>query len=427
MPSTPNNNRDTHRRVTSADTHRQRCADCFRPFDLCYCDAITEIATRTEFLILQHRKERMHPFNSARIAARALTNATLVCDRNDQLAKMNLPIKPSAGLLYPAKDARLLNEVPANELPDQIIVIDGTWHHAKTIYRDLPALHQLPCFVLAPETPGQYRIRLEPDATSLSTIEAIAATVKQMEPDNQAIDRLLDGFNEMIEKQMSHPNACYSGQTVQSTKASNLNIPKHFKFDSKDEAQERSLVVVYAEATPLYLNASDEWASLKEKRRHCRLPPAYVCAQRIHLRPDGVPTEATSTAEDHFMQLIQPQTPPTEKDLGHMELDLDDFDKAVPSEQFCARWNDFLRPTDRLVTHHRSSITLLQNIGATVLEHDVLNSINYDPQRQFNDVAEYLKSVGQLIGEPICKGRSGRRLAAAVALVQHFCHCASKE
>ena len=133
---------------------RDRCDDCFRPVSQCYCDAITNVDTRTEFLILQHRRERVHPFNSARIAARALTNCKLVCDRNEQLAEMQLPIKPSAGLLYPSPGARLLDQVPTEELPEQLVVIDGTWHQAKTLYRDVEVLRTLPCFALAPTTPG---------------------------------------------------------------------------------------------------------------------------------------------------------------------------------------------------------------------------------------------------------------------------------
>ena len=245
MNTNSSNSLPARTRSLPEEQFRDRCDDCFRPVAQCYCAAITTVDTRTEFLILQHRRERVHPFNSARIAARALTNCKLVCDRNEQLAEMQLPIKPSAGLLYPSPGARLLDQVPTEELPEQLVVIDGTWHQAKTLYRDVEVLRTLPCFALAPTTPGQYQIRLEPNPTSLSTVEAIAAAVQQMEPENADVDRLLDGFRSMIEKQLAHPQANYSGQTVQSKRAPNLNVPKSLL------SEEHSLVVFYAEATPL--------------------------------------------------------------------------------------------------------------------------------------------------------------------------------
>jgi len=391
-------------------TFRQRCDDCFRPLTQCYCDAISAVDTRTEFLILQHRRERTHPFNSARIAARALKNCRLVCDRNEQLAEMQLPIKPSAGLLYPSPNARLLNQVPPEELPEQLVVIDGTWHQAKTLYRDVEALRSLPCFALAPTTPGQYQIRLEPDATSLSTVEAIAAAVRQMEPENADVDRLLDGFYAMIEKQLAHPQANYSGQTVQSKRAPNLNVPKSLV------SGEYPIVVFYAEATPLKFTDSEQWANVKEKRRAHPLPPVYVCAQRISLS-DSI---AAVSVADQFIRQIQPSEAMTPVGLRHMGLQLEDFETALSIEEFRDQWDAFLQPNDRLVAYHSSSIDLLKNAKAKVPVYDLLQGINYDLENQFEGIADYLESFGKQIAPPICKGRGGRRLASAVALVRHL-------
>lgn len=389
---------------------RQRCDDCFRPVEQCYCDAITPVDTRTEFLILQHRRERTHPFNSARIAARALTNCKVVCDRNEQLAEMQLPIKPSAGLLYPSPGARLLNQVPREELPQQLVVIDGTWHQAKTLYRDVEVLRSLPCFALAPTTPGQYQIRLEPDELSLSTVEAIAAAVRQMEPENDDVDRLLDGFHAMIEKQLAHPMANYSGQTVQSKRAPNLNVPKSLI------SGEHSLVVFYAEATPLKFVNSEQWASVKEKRRAYPMPPVYVCAQRIHLSDTSIGV----FVEDQFVRRLQTQERLTETGLRHMGLQVEDFETALSIEAFRKQWQAFLQPNDRLVSYHSSSIDLLKNAGARVPIYDLLQGINYDTQRAFHGISEYLESFGKQIAPAICKGRGGKRLASAVALVRHL-------
>ncbi len=389
---------------------RQRCDDCFRPVTQCYCDAISPVDTRTEFLILQHRRERTHPFNSARIAARALTNCQLVCDRNEQLAEMQLPIKPTAGLLYPSRDARLLHQIPPEELPEQLVVIDGTWHQAKTLYRDVEVLRSLPCFALAPTTPGKYQIRLEPDDASLSTVEAIAAAIRQMEPENADVDRLLDGFYAMIEKQLAHPQANYSGETVQSKRPPNLNVPKTLLSD------ENSIVVFYAEATPLQFTTGEQWANVKAKRRAHPLPPVYVCAQRISLGD----SKASVAAADQFVRQIQPREALTPVGLRHMGLQVEDFETAVSIEAFRNQWDSFLQPNDRLVAYHSSSIGLLNNANAQVPVYDLLQGINYDLENRFEGIADYLESFGEQIAPPICKGRGGRRLASSVALVRHL-------
>ncbi len=406
----PSNTLRGRHRAFPDEPYRARCNDCFRPVDLCYCDAITPVETRTDFLILQHRRERTHPFNSARIAARALTRCTVVCDRNEQLAQMELPIHSSAGLLYPSPNARLLNDVPKHELPEQLVVIDGTWHQAKTLYRDVEVLRALPCFALAPTTPGQYKIRLEPDATSLSTAEAIVAAVKQMEPENSDIARLLDGFHAMIDLQLAHPRANYGGETTQSQRAPNLNVPKSLL------SGEHGQVVFYAEATPLEFTHTCQWSSMKQKRKRCPLPPVYVCAQRIDRRNPNV--EACS--ENQFVRCIAPAAMLSPTHLRHMGLDESDFATAVSVEEFRDQWNAFLRVDDRLIAYHASSIGLLHNAKAQVPPFDLLHSINYDPERRFPDIESFLAGRGRTVQAPICKGRGGQRLASAVALTRYL-------
>ncbi len=129
---------------------RQRCYQCFRPMSLCFCEAIPRIDNRTDVLILQHVGERFHPFNTARIVQKALRHCHLIADHNQRLGTHPLPIQANAGLLYPRANAPLLTELSAAERPDQLVIIDGTWHQAKTIVRDVPQLRDMPCYRLRP-------------------------------------------------------------------------------------------------------------------------------------------------------------------------------------------------------------------------------------------------------------------------------------
>ncbi|HTN74640.1 MAG TPA: DTW domain-containing protein, partial [Pirellulaceae bacterium] len=82
----------------------------------CYCAAIPSIDNRTEIIILQHRRERFHPFNTARIVQRALRKSRLLIGHTQQFAaRLDLP--PDTGLLYPGDDATLLSDLPTSEHP----------------------------------------------------------------------------------------------------------------------------------------------------------------------------------------------------------------------------------------------------------------------------------------------------------------------
>src|SRR3954468_16996079 len=136
----------------------RRCYVCFRPKETCFCASIPTIDNRTEVLILQHRRERFHPFNTARIIQKALRNSHLLADHTNNLA-MQLRLKPRAGLLFPGPTALLVSDLTFEQRPEQLVVLDGTWHQAKTLVRAIPALQSLPRYRLAPTVPSRYRIR----------------------------------------------------------------------------------------------------------------------------------------------------------------------------------------------------------------------------------------------------------------------------
>src|SRR5687768_101608 len=118
-----------------------RCFECFRPKQECFCASIPRIWNKTDVFILQHRREQFHRFNTARIARKALHNSQLLADYTDKLSR-RLELKPRAGLLSPGATATLISEVPVDERPDQLVVVDGTWHQAKTLIREIPLLQR---------------------------------------------------------------------------------------------------------------------------------------------------------------------------------------------------------------------------------------------------------------------------------------------
>ena len=115
---------------------------------------------------------------------------------------MDLGISEGAGLLYPHWEAKPLTDLSPSEMPKQLVFLDGTWNHARTMYRDIAVLKTLPCYRLTPESPSRYRIRKEPTRDSLSTLEAMVLVLRQLEPELEGLDKLIAAFDLMNQQQV---------------------------------------------------------------------------------------------------------------------------------------------------------------------------------------------------------------------------------
>ncbi|MBP90703.1 MAG: hypothetical protein CMJ64_28990 [Planctomycetaceae bacterium] len=372
------------------DQVRERCYQCFRPKSLCFCEAIPRIDNRTDVLILQHVGERFHPFNTARIVHKALRRCHLIADHNQRLGTHRLPIRMNAGLLYPGTDAPSLTDLSADQRPEQLVIIDGTWHQAKTIVRDVPQLCDLPCYRLTPSVPGQYRIRREPDAQSLSTLEATVEALRALEPDTVGLDQLLSAFNQMVESQLGHP----ATHAVWRQKKTRQSRPRHLPHSLLQNSD--CLVVAYGEATPGVLG------------KHPAAPsPVNWVAQRL-------------TTAERFSCRLQQQQPLSNAALEHMQLSAVDFDGAVTHDEFCHRWNHFLRRDDVLIVYHRRTYQLLQPINACQPRCLVLKSIFGNWRDDIHSLEELIAVEGVTLPTSEKKSRADQRLDMAVAMVEHL-------
>lgn len=385
-------NRRMHPRK-SAESSRdllqsKRCYHCFRPLGDCFCGSIPSIANKTEVLILQHPHERFHPFNTARIVQMALQNSRLLVDFNSRLADAVLPIKPGAGLLYPGPGAELISQLPPHRRPSQLVVLDGTWHHAKTLFRDIRALDDLPCYRLAPTSPGRYRIRREPTDTSLSTLEATVAALRVLEPETDGLDRLVAAFDGMIDGQIARPKNADGWRRNGKRKRTRGNIPRVL-LEGLD-----NVVVAYGESVAAVGKPSTRI-------------PVYWVAQHI-------------SSGRRFVHAIEPASPPQETLMGHWDLSGEDFARALSAEEFRARWANFLGDGDTLAAYHQSTVRLLENIGGKRGRSLVLKSINLDPHRHCGTLEERLAAEGLVSPPSELPSRAGRRLAMAVTLVEHM-------
>lgn len=371
---------------------RQRCYACFRPKEDCFCDAIPIVRNTTELLILQHRRERFHPFNTARIVSKSLQNSRLIVGVPADLAAEQLPIQAEAGLLFPGPSATLLSDLPTDRRPKQLIVLDGTWHQAKTLFRDIPALHRLPQYSLAPQAPGRYRIRREPDAKSLSTVEAVVAALRVLESDTERLNELLDCFESMVDGQLNRTPVKIAWRRNERRRQLGANIPQALTGDLNQ------VVVAYGESAP---GGRDQRSTAKE--------PVYWVAQRLG-------------REEGFSTAIQSDAPLTPTFLEHLELSRTEFAAALSPEEFCAAWAAYLRPADTLVVYHPATLRLISRIGAQTGKTLDLKSVRLGPDSCRGTLEERIAAMG-LVSAPVQHpGRAGRRLALAIALVRHLNH-----
>jgi DTW domain-containing protein YfiP len=364
-----------------------RCYGCFRPRAICFCQAIPRIDNQTEVLILQHRREHFHRFNTARIVHRALRNSQLLADRTQNLAR-RLQLQPHAGLLYPGPSAKLISDLPPGERPQQLVVLDGTWHQTKTLVRDIPALQSLPRYQLAPDAPSRYRIRREPDDRYISTVEATVAALRILEPETIGLEGLLVAFETMVDVQLAHPGSERGARFRARGSRTLKNTPLALKGNLQN------IVVAYGESTPGERGAGPTTG-----------PPVCWVARRLGDDAD-------------FACTLIPSRPLSDVFLGHLELQRTDFAAALSLAEARQRWAEFERPGDIVTVVQPGTARLFSYLAAGNARCLVLKSVNL--QSLIDQAAAISIPPEEEFAPAQTLGRATRRLADSIALVRRL-------
>lgn len=377
---------------------RERCYECYRPIDLCFCNQIPTIDNRTDVLIFQHMRERFHPFNTARILQKSLRNSNMIVDHIEGLSKIlsRTPFTKETGLLYPGHGSQLLEELPDHERPKQLVILDGTWHHTKTLFRDIPQLQALRKVRLAPTEPSRYGIRREPDVLFLSTLEATVAALRFLEPETVGFEKLLAAFEFMVANQMAHPKSADSVRRKRRPRAP-LNIPKILRDDLAN------VVVVYGETGPGVDEVANEGAD------RTRTPVLWV-AERL-------------VSGERFERTIAPCRKPSPSFFKHLELPEDTFSNAIPMEKLRLEWELFLRPNDTLAYYFANCFNLLDVVGGPPHRRIYLKSIQLHRGQKNGTIEELLTALNVSFDNSSGPGRAHRRLARTIALARYLNQC----
>jgi len=186
-------------------THRAQCYRCFKAAATCICRSVERVANETGIIILQHPRERFHAIGTVRFARLGLSNVRVQsCVPGEDASFVTGLLPARTALLYPAPGAPDLAALAHAEHPRHLVILDGTWTHARKIYATQPWLHDLPHVRLTPAEPSRYRLRREPKPDYVATLEAIVAALRIIEPETTGLDDLLGSFTTMIDRQAAY-------------------------------------------------------------------------------------------------------------------------------------------------------------------------------------------------------------------------------
>lgn len=365
--------------ATGEVTPRAFCYRCHRAGAFCICAAIPCVEHRTGVIVLQHPRERFHPFGTARFVRLGLARGEVRVIA-EGAPPADLP--QGSALLFP-DGAQPLATLAPDEQPAHLIVLDGTWSQARRMLRVHPWLHSLPRVALQPTSPSNYRIRRPPSVECLSTIESIVAALAALEPANHAIDGLLGAFQAMVDAQIEFLSASpRCSRFRRRGRAPTLN-PLH--------RPTRDLVICHAEG--LRVDAAQ--------------PRELICL--VARRQDGSAS----------LRLVPRRVDdrPTDIHLEHMGMRREELRNGLTADELRARWRAFRRADDLLVAWQRDTFTLLSPIGdltphvtlrplfgqlcgaARGSVHDVVTRLDLGlPQLGADRASQWLAAVSALTG-----------------------------
>lgn len=269
---------------------RPFCYDCHRPLDLCLCASIRPVDNRTEVLVLQHVRERFHPFGSVRLLAAGLQRCQVQVAYRTEGKRVDLPLTVPEGtaLVYPRPDARRVDQLTEAERPQALLLLDGTWSQAHRLYRDNPWVQRLPHVSLAPTEPSLYRVRREPKPHCLSTLEAAVHALSALEPELEGLSGLLDVFARMNAQQVAR-----RGESPRTPRRARRRLRPSRAVPEALRGPEGRLVVVYGESSLRHARLRPEdpeplqWVAIRMETGQCFqhfAAPAHGAPDAVHLR-----------------------------------------------------------------------------------------------------------------------------------------------
>lgn len=195
------------------------CAACLRPQSGCICRWIAPLASAAEVLILQHPLEVANAKNSARLLHLSLPDSRLEVGESFEPERLDALLGGArrALLLYPeTPGGASLGIAPAPPFDPawagepaslKLVVLDATWRKSRKMLYLNPALQRLPRLPLREVPASHYLIRKAHAPDQLSTLEATAYALAQLEGDEEKFAPLIAAFDGFVAQQQGYVRA----------------------------------------------------------------------------------------------------------------------------------------------------------------------------------------------------------------------------
>ncbi|SDE37285.1 DTW domain-containing protein YfiP [Massilia sp. PDC64] len=162
------------------------------------------MSSRVDLLILQHPLEVRNAKNSARLLHLCLPGSRLeVGEAFPDLHALLYADGLVPVLLYPETPGCASPELAPVPPPERLrlVVLDATWRKSRKMLHVNPELQRLPRLALHDVPASTYRIRKAHAPHQLSTLEAAALALAQMEGDGDRYRPLLQAFDGFVQQQ----------------------------------------------------------------------------------------------------------------------------------------------------------------------------------------------------------------------------------
>lgn len=163
---------------------REYCQHCNYPTTTCVCSAVAVMNVKTQITLMLHPSEQNKAKNTGRLIPLLIPSAVIIVGESGEdfsSVKDRIREFPKTVVLFPCDISQSLTDISKEQEIEHIIVIDATWRKAKKIWMLNPWLHQLSVAHLNLDSISQYRIRKGSRENGVSSIEAVAAALEEIE------------------------------------------------------------------------------------------------------------------------------------------------------------------------------------------------------------------------------------------------------
>jgi DTW domain-containing protein len=312
------------------------------------------------------------------------------------------PARPAV-LLYPGDGAIDVASHPPPG-PVTLVVVDGTWWQARKVIRENPELAALPRYTFTPPTPSEYRIRREPEAACVSTIEALVHVLGVLEGDRERFHALLAPFRAMVDAQIAYAQRFPQARTrhERGPRPPRRHLPPTLL------ARGRDIVCVAGEA--------NAWP-YGSRERGARYPEELV--QWLAFRPRTGERFELVKAPRH----LAPMTP------VHLALPARALESGCTGEELRQRWRTFVRDDDVLCSWGTYATTLFAAEGGFLppVRLDLRPIARAYVKGRVGTLDELLARVGLDSSPALGAGRAGERLGQLVSVARFLEGAAARE